>query len=102
MRYKRIPEHKRKAALLARSKEYQGRLHVTHYTQVDRFMCSFEQAYREYYNVDPSLTYSHGWYYLSSTGRRYRHADLEAFLGLLLARIQEQQSPNPDLTQLGE
>lgn len=86
--------HKAVAARLQRSRERQISCQHNRYTQIDRFMCTFENAWREYYQIPITLQYAHGWYYL--LGRRHRHQEMEAMLADLLARLQELECPNPD------
>ena len=95
MRGGQTPYHKRVAHRLEVSRARQIRLQENRFTQVDSFMQQFDLAYREYYQDASGIAYKGGWYYLH--GRRYRHANIEKKLAMLLARIQEQQSPNPDM-----
>lgn len=94
MRNNQSPYHKRVAHRLDMSRQQQQKYQNNRHTQIDCFMVQFEYAYKEYYRDEANLQYRHGWYFLH--GRRYRHSDMEKSLALLLARIQELESPNPD------
>jgi hypothetical protein len=94
MRTNKIPRHRMVAHRLQRSKERQLNAVRNRYTQIDKFLCVFERAYTEYYLMPCNIRYAHGWYYLN--GARYRHHQIERMLGIILAKIQELQCPNPD------
>lgn len=87
------PYHKVVAARLARSKEARNAQHANRYTEIDRFMCQYEQAYLSYYRVPIVVTYSHGWYYVK--GLKVRHSTLQWMTNSILALLQEEQSPQP-------
>lgn len=88
------PYHRRLAHRLALAKQRQQKYQNNRYTQIDRFMCQYENAFKEFYGVRIEVYYRHGWYYVN--GIKYRHGEMERNLALLLARLQELESPNPD------
>lgn len=94
MRYGRIPYHKVVAARLQRSKERRNALHANRYSEIDRFMLTYEQAYHSYYGLPIVVTYKHGWYYIN--GARYRHGIIEQMTETLMAKVQAEQCPPID------
>lgn len=87
------PYHKDVAARLQRSKERRGALQANRYTEIDRFMLQYEQAYFAYHGRKITLSYQHGWYYVG--GEKVRHSTLQGMTNMLLVRLQEEQSPTP-------
>lgn len=87
------PYHKRVAARLQKSKERRGSLQANRYTEIDRFMLQYEQAYHAYHGKKITLSYRHGWYYVGT--EKVRHSTLQGMTNLLLARLQEEQAPTP-------
>ena len=69
--------------------------HARRYEFVDKLACAYEEAYREYYQTNIHITYRHGWFYVA--GEKIRHSDMERGLAILLGRLQEIESPNPDI-----
>lgn len=94
MRNKQTPAHRRTAHRLQKSRERQINCQRNKYTQVDRFLVIFEKAWQEYYQIPANIRYAHGWYYLN--GSRYQHSKMEKILAVLLAKLQEIDSPNMD------
>lgn len=94
MYQRRIPYHKIVAAKLQRNKERRSATHADRYMKIDKFMLAYEQAFLDYFGIPITIHYHLGWYYVS--GRRYRHSDVERMTGILLAKVQEEQSPEGD------
>lgn len=94
MRNNQTPTHRRIAHRLQKSRERQINCQRNKYTQVDRFLVIFERAWKEYYQMPANIQYAHGWYYLN--GNRYQHTKMERILAVILAKLQEIDSPNPD------
>lgn len=100
MRDNKTPTHRRIAHRLQKSRERQLNAQRNRYTQVDRFLVIFEKAWLEYYQIPANIRYAHGWYYLN--GSRYQHMKMEIMLAVLLTKIQELESPNPDQENINE
>lgn len=94
MRHNQSPYHRRTAHRLALARERQAREHNNRYVEIDRFMLSYEVAWRKWTGSMCQVRYAHGWYYVH--GNRYRHSTLAKMTEVLLARLQEQEAPNPD------
>jgi len=94
MRNRCLPYHKIVAARLARSKERRGALQANRYTEIDRFMLTYEQAYHAYYGLPITIEYRHGWYYINH--HRHRHSAVDRMTNILLAHIQDAMYPQPE------
>lgn len=94
MRNRCLPYHKVVAARLARSKERRGTLQANRYTEIDRFMLTYEQAYHSYYGLLITIEYKHGWYYINH--HRYRHSIVEGMTNSLLALTHDAIYPQPE------
>ena len=94
MKDNKTPYHKRLAARLAKSKEQHSKERDNRYMQIDRFLCTFEKAWKDFYQDEVTVTYKHGWYYLQK--QRLRHSDLEKILFSLFLQLQEIESPSPE------
>ena len=88
------PYHKRLAHRLARAKERNVRERNDRYLEIDRFMLAYENAYYLLHKCGCEVRYAHGWYYVH--GYRYRHSTLQHMTNLLLAKLQEIDSPSPE------
>lgn len=88
------PYHKRLAARLQKSRERRGNLHANRYTEIDRFMLAYERAYFDYYRQHITISYKMGWYYIAN--HKYRHSAVANMTALLLAKVQEEQYPQPE------
>lgn len=94
MYQRRLPYHKMVAAKLQRDKEKRSATHANRYMKIDRFMLAYEQAFKDYFGISITVHYKDGWYYIG--GRRYRHSGVENMTAILLAKVQEEQSPEGD------
>jgi len=88
------PYHRRIAHRLALSKERNLSDRNRRFLEIDRFALSYEQAYFQLHRVPTHVEYARGWYFVH--GQRIRHSTLERMTNLLLAQLQEIESPNPD------
>ena len=83
------PYHKRRAARLSLSRQSYAISQLQRYTQIDKFMLAFEQAYRDYYGREPRISYKNGWYYVN--GNKMRHSQVARVTANLLSKLQEEQ-----------
>lgn len=99
MRNNETPYHRRRSHFLQRSRERRGDRQANQYISVDRFLCTFETVYNEYFQTHITVRYKSGWYYI---GQEHLHKSdlvrlLEKMLVCLHTEMLEPQQPQEDL-----
>lgn len=88
------PYHRRVARRLQKSRESRGNRYNNQFISVDKFLCTFEAVYNQYYQTNISIRYRRGWYYI---GKEHLHkSDLVRLLERMLVQLHLDNVPSPN------